>query len=201
MPRQSNSLEWFRKAEIDYFSAFVKLWLSFNALYKRLFQNDNLGRKDRQYIEALKVRDNSIKRRFKRLLEENSDEGKEFRLYLMELIRTYDGGLFGGKKIRQNEIIRPQINGQPIEEISFKQFIHPRNFQLKRKPRGYLKIKIGENFYYIKDEPDTLWSYLIEILYMIRNQLIHGELEPTEENHKTIRACYNILNILIRDEV
>ena len=197
MPRQSNSLEWFKKAEIDYFAAFVKLWLSFNALYKRLFQNDNLGRNDRSYIEALKNRDNSLKRRFNRLFEEDSDEGKEFRLYLMEFIRTFDGGIFGGKTIRRNELIKPQMNGNPVDEINFKDFIHPRNFQLKRKPRGY--IKIGK--YYIKERPDEIWPYFVEVLYMVRNQLIHGELEPTDENHKLIKACFNVLNLLIKDEV
>jgi len=197
MPRQSNSLEWFKKAEIDYFAAFVKLWLSFNALYKRLFQNDNLGRYDRNYIEALKNRDNSLKRRFKRLFDENSDEGKEFRLYLMEFIRTYDGGIFGGKNITKNEIIRPQMNGQKLDEINFKDFIHPRNFQLRRKPRGYIKIEK----YYIKENSDEIWPYFIEVLYMVRNQLIHGELEPTDENHKIIKACYNVLSLLIKDEV
>ena len=197
MPRQSNSLEWFKKAEIDYFAAFVKLWLSFNALYKRLFQNDNLGRRDRNYIEALKNRNNSLKRRFKRLFDENSDEGKEFRLYLMEFIRTYDGGIFGGKNITKNEIISPQMNGQKLDEINFKDFIHPRNFQLKRKPRGYIKIEK----YYIKENSDEIWPYFIEVLYMVRNQLIHGELEPTDENHKIIKACYNVLSLLIKDEV
>ena len=197
MPRQSNSLEWFKKAEIDYFAAFVKLWLSFNALYKRLFQNDNLGRRDRNYIEALKNRNNSLKRRFKRLFDENSDEGKEFRLYLMEFIRTYDGGIFGGKNITKNEIISPQMNGQKLDEINFKDFIHPRNFQLKRKPRGYIKIEK----YYIKENSDEIWPYFIEVLYMVRNQLIHGELEPTDENHKIIKACYNVLSLLIKDDV
>jgi len=197
MPRQSNSLEWFKKAEIDYFSAFIKLWLSFNALYKRLFQNDNLRRNDRDYIEALKNRDNSLKRRFKRLFEEDSYEGKEFRLYLMEFIRTFDGGIFGGKTIRANDLIRPQMNGEPVDEISFKDFIHPRSFQIKKKPRGY--IKIGK--LYIKENPDEIWPYFVEVLYMVRNQLIHGELEPTDENHKIIKACYNVLNILIKDEV
>ena len=197
MPRQSNSLEWFKKADIDYFAAFVKLWLSFNALYKRLFQNDNLGRRDRNYIEALKNRNNSLKRRFKRLFDENSDEGKEFRLYLMEFIRTYDGGIFGGKNITKNEIISPQMNGQKLDEINFKDFIHPRNFQLKRKPRGYIKIEK----YYIKENSDEIWPYFIEVLYMVRNQLIHGELEPTDENHKIIKACYNVLSLLIKDEV
>ena len=194
---QSNSLEWFKKAEMDYFAAFVKLWLSFNALYKRLFQNNNLGRNDRKYIEALKNIDNSLKRRFKDLFEQDSDEGKEFRLYLMEFIRTYDGGIFGGKNIVKNEVIRPQMNGKIVDEINFKDFIHPRNFQLKRKPKGY--IKIGK--YYIRENPDEIWPYFVEVLYMVRNQLVHGELEPTEDNHKIIKACYNVLNLLIKDEV
>jgi len=147
MPRQSNSLEWFRKSEVDYFSSFVKLWLSFNSLYKNLFQNDNLGKDDRKYIEALKEKDNSVKRRFKKLFEEDSDDGKEFRLYLVEFMKTFDGGMFGGKNILSNEVIRPQMNGNALNEINFKDFIHPRNFQLKRKPKGY--IKGGK--YYIKD--------------------------------------------------
>ena len=197
MPRQSNSLEWFKKAEIDYFAAFVKLWLSFNALYKRLFQNDNLGRNDRNHIEALKNRDNSLKRRFNRLFEEDSDEGKEFRLYLMEFIRTFDGGIFGGKTIRISEVIKPQMNGNSVNEINFKDFIHPQNFQLRRRPRGYTKI--GK--YYIKESPDEIWPYFVEVLYTVRNQLIHGELEPTDENHKIIKTCYNVLNLLIKDEV
>ena len=54
MPRQSNSLEWYKKSEVDYFSAFMKLWLSFNALYSRMFQGSNFGINDRKYIEELK---------------------------------------------------------------------------------------------------------------------------------------------------
>ena len=106
-------------------------------------------------------------------------------------------GFLEEKNITRNEIIRPQMNRQNLDEINFKDFIHPRNFQLKRKPRGY--IKIGK--YYIKEKPDEIWPYFIEVLYMVRNQLIHGELEPTDENHKIIKACYNALNLLIKDEV
>ena len=144
MPRQSNSLEWFKKAEIDYFSVFIKLWLSFNALYKRLFQNYNLKKNDREYIEALKEKDNSLKERFKSLFEEESDEGREFRLYLMEFIKIFDGGIYGGKNIIRNEVIKPQMKRKNLSEINFKSFIHPRNFQLKKRPKGY--IKIGKYF-------------------------------------------------------
>lgn len=194
---QSNSMEWFKKAEIDYFAAFIKLWLSFNALYRRLFQNDNLGKRDRNYIEALKKRNNSLKTRFRRLFEENFDEAFEFKLLLKDLISKFDGGIFGGETITSNEFIRPQMNDIALDEINFKEFIHPRNFLLVRRPPGY--VKIGK--YYIRDNPDEIWPYFIEVLYMIRNQLIHGELEPTEENHKIIEVCYKILNLLIKDEV
>lgn len=197
MPRQSNSLEWFKKSEVDYFSSFVKLWLSFNSLYKNLFQNDNLGKDDRKYIEELKAKDNLVKRKFKELFEEDSDDGKEFRLYLAEFIKTFDGGIFGGKNILRNEVIRPQMNGNALNEINFKIFIHPRSPQLKRKHKGY--IKIGK--YCIKDEPEEIWPYFMEVLYMVRNQLIHGELEPNDENHKIIKACHIILNLLLKDMV
>ena len=198
MPRQSNSLEWHKKAELDYFSAFIKLWLSFNSLYKRMYQNSNFGRNDRQYIEEIKNSNNILKRKFRNLFdEETSDESKEFKLYLIELIKKFDGGLFGGKTIRSNEYIQPYMNNQRLTEINFRDFIHPRSTQLNRRPTGYVKVGI----LYIRDNPDEIWPYFVEILYMIRNLLIHGEMEPTDENHQIIKNCYHSLNILIKDEV
>lgn len=197
MPRQSNSLEWYKKAEVDYFSAFMKLWLSFNALYSRMFQGSNFGSNDRKYIEELKNSNNFLKTKFRSLFDEELSEGKEFKVYLIELMRKYDGGLFGGKRISKNERLKPQMNGNPLEEISFKEFIHSRSFQLKRTPIGYTKI----NEMYIRNNADEIWTYYIEVIYMIRNLLIHGGMDPTEENHKIIRICYHTLNILIEDNV
>jgi len=197
MPRQMNSLNWFDESEIDYFSAFIKLWLAFNALYKRFYQNSSFGGNDRKYIEAIKTDNNLMKGNFIDLYDKNSDDGKEFRVYLGELVKTYDGGVFGGKKIINNDTLRPQINGQQVREISFKDFIHPKSFSLKRKPRGFLKV----GPIYVKDNPESIWPYYVEIVYMIRNQLVHGDLEPSPENHKIIKACYYILYILIGDLV
>lgn len=197
MPRQSNSLEWYKKSEVDYFSVFMKLWLSFNALYSRMFQGSNFGSNDRKYIEELKNSNNFLKIKFRSLFDEESPEGKEFKVYLMELMRKYDGGLFGGKRISKNERLKPQMNGNPLEEISFKKFIHSRCFQLKRTPRGYAKI----NEMYIRNNTDEIWPYYIEIIYLLRNSLIHGGMEPTEENHEIIKICYHTLNILIEDNV
>jgi len=199
MPRESTSRDWFKKAEADYFSAFIKLWLSFNALYRRDYRGRNFGSNDRMHIETLKTEDNSLKKRFRRMYEEESDEAKEFRLYLSELIRKYDGGLFGGRKIVKNEKVKPQMHNQPLDDISFKKFIHPRSIQLKRHPSKTAWSKIGK--VYVRKSPDEIWPYFIEIIYMVRNLLIHGEMEPTEENHNIIKNCYHLLNTLIKDEV
>lgn len=199
MPRDSTSRDWFKKAETDYFSAFIKLWLSFNALYHRDYRDRGFDKNDRKYIEALKTENNSLKRKFKGLFEEESDDGREFRLYLSELMRKYDGGLFGQLTIYHGEYVRPQMNGNVLREISFKEFIHNRSLQLRRNPNKDRWLNIGK--IYIKKEPNAIWPYFIEILYMIRNLLIHGEMEPTEKNHDIIKNCYFVLNTLIKDEV
>jgi len=197
MPRQSNSLEWYKKSEIDYFSALMKLWLSFNALYNRMFQNSGFGSNDRKYIEELKNSNDILKTRFRRLFNEELPEGKELKVYLIGLIRKYDGGLFGGKKILRNERTKPQMDGTTLDEISFKEFIHPKSLQLQRTPRNY--IRIDKTF--IRNNADEIWPYYIEIIYMVRNLLIHGEMEPTKENHEIIKMCYHTLDILIKDKV
>lgn len=201
MPRAATSRDWFKRAETDYFSAFIKLWLSFNSLYRRDYHNRNFGKIDRKYIEALKAGNDSLNERFKKLFDfdEESNEAREFRLHLIELVRKYDGGLFGQKTIQKTEYTKPQMNGIPLDEINFKDFIHPRSVQLKRIPNKDEWINISKM--YIKKAPEEIWPYFVEILYMIRNLLIHGEMEPTEENHEIIKNCYFVLSILIKDEV
>jgi hypothetical protein len=131
--------------------------------------------------------------------DEESNEAREFRLYLIELVRNYDGGLFGQKTIQKTEYTKPQMNGRALDEINFKDFIHPRSVQLKKNPNKVEWINISK--IYIKKAPEKIWPYFVEILYMIRNLLIHGEMEPTEENHEIIKNCYFVLSILIKDEV
>ncbi len=182
------SKEWFNKAETDYFSAFIKLWLAFNAWYKREYRSNNFGSQDRKYIEAIKANNNRVKERFTHLFDEETDNAREFRLHFMELVTKYNGGLFSPSgKILKSENVKPQMNGQPLAEISFKEFIHPKSFQLKRNPKKAKWLKIGKLF--IMNDPESFWPYFIEILYMIRNQLIHGEMEPVYENHKIVAIC------------
>jgi hypothetical protein len=197
----ATSKEWFKISEIDYYSAFIKLWLSFNAFYKALYQDDTSLRTDRQYLEKLKVSDNRIKRQFIRFLEpSDSNEAIEFRYFLQLFIRRFGGDIIGSQKIIKDaeKGIRPQINGNAVPELSFQDFIHPRNFQLKKNNvKGYLKI----DRLYIREAPDSLWELYLEIIYMTRNMLVHGILEPTEENHELVKSVYIMLRHLIKDKV
>ena len=54
---------------------------------------------------------------------------------------------------------------------------------------------------YIQNDVSSLFPVFIEMIYMVRNQLVHGTLEPTEENHKIVKGCYIMLRFLIKNEV
>lgn len=197
----TNSKEWYNKSEIDYFSAFLKLWLSFNAFYKRLYQANRSLKLDRQFIEHLKGNDNIVKDRFREYLDNStSSEAIEFRFYFSEFVREYAGTRLGNKSVVRDNFkgVKPQMNGSAIDEIDFSSFIHPRSHMLRnRNISGYIKI---ENLY-IRHDINLLFPVFIEMIYMMRNLLIHGVMEPTEGNHKSIKCCYILLRHLIKNEV
>jgi len=197
----SNSKEWYIKSEIDYFSAFLKLWLSFNAFYKRLFQANKSLKIDRQFIEQLKSTDNIIKDRFRDFLVNlESSEAVEFKFYFSEFVREYGGIRLGNKSIKRDKFlgINPQMFGISVSELDFYQFIHPRNHELKNKNiKGYIKIES----LYITSDLNKIFPVFIEMLYMMRNQLVHGVMQPSDENHNTVKRCYIMLRHLIKNEV
>lgn len=56
--------------------------------------------------------------------------------------------------------------------------------------------KCGEIFF-IEDK-SKIASGLIEILYLLRNKLMHGELDPTKETLLVYKSAYNILSAAIK---
>lgn len=194
----TTSKDWYKKADVDYFALFVNLWLSFNALYKQIYSIVPTVQNDREHIEQIKnsVRaNNPLLREFIKLFEGESSEASEFRFHLKELIRMYDG--MANRKILNTEA-RPQMHGSPINELSFKQFIHPKTHHLKKKVNGYLKI---DGLYIRNDNLDELWKYYLETVYMIRNMLIHGSYDPSDDNHRAVKNCYVTLRHLIKEKV
>ena len=196
----STSKEWYQLSEIDYYSSFIKLWLSFNAFYKDLYQDESRLKNDRQYIEELKTTDNRLKRKFVRFFESSdSNDASEFKYFLQIFMRHYGGDIIGSNRIEKDieKNIKPLMGGIVLDKISFEDFIHPRNFQLKSNIPGYKKIER----LYIKDDANSLWATYLEILYMSRNLLVHGVMEPSEDNHELIKSSYITLRHLMRDYI
>lgn len=57
-------------------------------------------------------------------------------------------------------------------------------------------IKIGQ-FYFI-DDIDKITKAIIEILYLLRNTLFHGEVLPDKERNRVYEQAYQILKTLIQ---
>lgn len=76
----SNYKDWIDATEIkvDYFSAFMKAWVAFNAWYKS-GEISAPGKTDKDYIESIANHTNRFKRYINNLLIANNPEGKTYR--------------------------------------------------------------------------------------------------------------------------
>lgn len=50
----------------------------------------------------------------------------------------------------------------------------------------------------LTDDRSALFNGLLEIIYQVRCQLVHGQLEPSEVNHEVVKQCYFLLHLLMR---
>lgn len=67
-----------------------------------------------------------------------------------------------------------------------------------QKPARCVIIDAASHIYFIEDLT-TVSKVIIELLYMLRCILFHGELNPTETNQKIYEHAYNIQRILIQE--
>jgi hypothetical protein len=57
-------------------------------------------------------------------------------------------------------------------------------------------IRINETLK-LSDDKSALFNGLLEIIYQVRCQLVHGQLEPIKENHEVVKQCYFLLRELM----
>jgi len=216
MPGAENISKWFNAAEIDYFSSFIKLWLSFNAWYRHHY-NESFIRKDRDHINIIRgvyvnnsqnLQDfdrtdrNVIRKKFLRMikLEQNDIEAKEFRKLIEKFLYLF-----------KDYSVEGLFDGQNYESKNLSEFFLPHDKSVKAIRRG-----ITENrFFSLGDAPDkyndgdlaiinnleNLYSYIIEIIYQMRNNLVHGNLPYDQWNYERIRYCYLVLYYLMKEVV
>lgn len=82
-----NIEKWKTLTDIDYFTYFIKAWISFNAWYRNHYQNVN---SDREAINKIKNKNNTIRSKSIGLLNDNntSEESTTFKTALSSLHKS-----------------------------------------------------------------------------------------------------------------
>lgn len=183
--------EWRSYAEVDYFSQFILLWLSTNSWYRSHYA-EIATRKDREFLD--KLRDdhsprNKLFARFERAvssptIKENGE--------LMVSIESLSFAL--------NRTILYWDDASSTQQITLANCVTATN------PRAYGSlivnkhspgITISDNLK-LTDSKDDVFNGLLEIIYKVRCLLVHGDLEPSKENHEVVRHCYGLLHLMMR---
>jgi hypothetical protein len=205
MPNNSKDYkkEWFDKAEVDYFSPFVNLWLACNSWY-----NFHYGEKtDRDNINKLKTEftgSNKVYLKFKNVYAMGNSKDEKTFLSLIELLHF--------------SLVKAQIKTEKFLHGKYLAFEHLLvDFAKKDDAAGYFdavlknaltktgKLKSGvdglilNNTLVLTNDHQIIFAGLIEILYQVRCTLVHGDLAPSKENHEVVKYCYLVLYELLKD--
>ena len=253
----SNYKDWIDAVDIriDYFSAFMKAWIAFNAWYESGEISIQGGKTDRNYIDYIANHTNRFKRYVNNLLIADNSEGKTYRDSIANLheallnapitTQEYIGirqsvsfseiavkNTNANKKtdyyayhyecFRSNGKITTKVSTKASGRIcfSFEQEQHnvdelmaQADFkamtQTQRETclscynelRPYIVesvLSAEENplvmgTYSFVNDPDSISRAIIQILYLLRCCLAHGDISPDKLTNKVFRYAYEVL--------
>lgn len=182
--------EWREKSEVDYFPQLVILWLSTNSWYRSHYSEVN-SKKDRDFLN--KLRDdhstrNKLYARFDKLLQAAGTKGHA------ELISTIEALSFA---LNRAELLWDEADA--ASAITFE------NCLLTPNPKTYGNLVVNKLASGIKisdmlkltDDKSALFNGFLEIIYQVRCQLVHGQLEPNDDTHEAVKQVYFLLRILM----
>ena len=192
--------EWMKKSSIDYFSPFISLWLACNSWYTYHYAdlNDNHpngSATDREFINKIKedtTSRNHLYTKFAELIDKTGKEGIAFRTDIELLHYALD---------------RANLQPDRISSCSLRQAVVDYNnrsntVNLIKNPRinqdgsvhaadqAYV-IKLDQ--IYLTSNKQHCFAGLFEIIYQVRNMLVHGKLNPDKDEHEVVKYCYRIL--------
>ncbi|ADW18591.1 hypothetical protein Despr_2452 [Desulfobulbus propionicus DSM 2032] len=183
--------EWRAKAEVDYFPQLVVLWLSTNSWYRSHY-SEITTKRDRDFLN--KLRDdhstrNKLFTRFDRLL---GSAGTKDHAELISVIEALSFALNSAL------LLWEENKGDSV--ITFENCLLALNPKMygslvvKKRAPG---IRISDTLK-LTDDKSSLFNGLLEIIYQIRCHLVHGQLEPNNENHEVVKHCYRLLHLLMQ---
>ena len=207
--------EWIEKSAIDYFSPFISLWLACNSWYMSHYSdlNDNhVGDKkatDREFINKLKE-DNTSRNhlyiKFTELIDKTGKDGISFRTDIELLHYALNRANLKTDKLGNCSLENAVINYNEYQNNKGKD---EENKNESGKPVCLIKTpKINKDgSVHANDEADVIrldqifitsnyqhcFAGLFEIIYQVRNMLVHGKLNPDKDEHDVVKYCYRIL--------
>lgn len=191
--------QWRTKAQVDYFPSLVLMWLSTNSWYRSHYSEIE-SKRDRDFINALhndNTGRNKLYRQLDSLLGNKSKHGIAFLSHLENLFFSLNtAGLKWEDKVEAQEIgfgYCMRHNNSPVEYFSIVE-------EVKRPKTNSdaedARIRIDDRTVFVSSRKDV-FSGLLEIIYKVRCLLVHGQLEPTKENHDVVRQCYFVLQMMM----
>lgn len=183
--------EWRTKAVIDYFPQLVILWLSTNSWYRSHY-SEITSRRDREFLN--KLRDdhstrNKLFARFTKLLQAaDTKEHAALVSNIEALSFALNRSLLLWEEDKNSSVITFEncmLTPPPTKTFG--------SIVVKKRSPG---ITISDALK-LTDDKSKLFNCLLEIIYQVRCQLVHGQLEPKDENHEVVKQTYFLLNMLM----
>lgn len=193
--------EWRDKAQIDYFPYLTLMWLSANAWYHSHYSEIN-SKNDSEYIKKLHEDDSGRNKLYKQmdtLLSDNSKRGVAFLSHLESLFYALNTASLKWEDKEGIPIISFEncikYNGKK-DPVTFFSIVDEVPRPKTKSEAEDVRIRIDDRNVFVSRR-QTIFSGLLEIIYKIRCLLVHGQLEPTKENHEVVRHCYFVLQMMM----
>ena len=185
--------EWMEKSSIEYFSLFISLWLACNSWYE--YHYSDKPRNDRSFINEIKMDTtgrNHLYAKFADLIDMDGKEGISFRTNIELLHYALERAILKPTNIDLLSFQKAVIDYSNInitENLIVKPKFKKDGSLYSEDERRVIKL----DRIYITNDKSLFFSGLFEIIYQVRNMLVHGMLNPGKDEHNVVKYCYLIL--------
>ena len=185
--------EWKKKAEVDYFSPFLSLWLACNSWYKSHYSD--LRGNDREFINKIKTDTtgrNHFRKQFKLLIDKDGKDGISFRTNLEMLHYSLENAALAPDKIDRC-IMHVSVLDYNDKQTTTDLIKTPTLTATGKVRAADIDDVHRLDEIFITSDFDDCFAGLFEIIYTVRNMLFHGTINPEQKEHDVVRYCYLVL--------
>lgn len=185
--------EWMEKASIDFFAPFLNLWLACNSWYRSHYAE--ITTTDRDFINKIKTDytgRNHLLNKFKALIVDVTKDGIAFRSNLEQLHYALERANLQPERISSCSFRSAVLDYSQTSNVT-NLLCNPRINADGSVHASDASTVCKLDQIYITSNYDMFFSGLFEIIYQVRNILVHGNMNPERDEHNVVKYCYLIL--------